>query len=266
MAELQNSSALAGPAVKTKRANLTRIERAEIRILTAYGCSPKQISEYIKCSETTVGNANTNLIYAIPDDIDEDYDHVDDSFRSKFPPIGRYLERQDEEERPRRVQSRADRARRFSSASLSGSTPKSVSPPIVDPIQSPSTPARVQPPVKPPLPRRKPPVPPVSLRIPPRPPLPLSTVVDPNPPAPSKAIIDLSDPVLQFLSSLPHDLSSFYPDFKEQSLGTAKELFVFGEWEIVSLVSMLKDTFPKMKMPDIHILARGLKNHKAERV
>lgn len=69
---------------------------------------------------------------------------------------------------------------------------------------------------------------------------------------------------MQFLSSLPHDLSSFYPAFKEQELSTAEELFVFSDWDIDSLVKMLKDTFPQMKVPDIHILARGLKFYEAE--
>jgi hypothetical protein len=70
---------------------LTRRERGMVRILHSRGLHNKNIANVVGCSLPTVSNILSGFTLAASnDDPTQDYDHVDDAFKAKYPPSSRF--------------------------------------------------------------------------------------------------------------------------------------------------------------------------------
>jgi hypothetical protein len=73
---------------RKSRHNLSRSERAKVRILHEWGLNYVDIAVEVDCTPQTVGSILHNYtIAAAGDDPERDYDHVDEAFKKKYPPL-----------------------------------------------------------------------------------------------------------------------------------------------------------------------------------
>lgn len=72
---------------RKSRNNLSRSERAKVRILHEWGLNYVDIAVEVDCTPQTVGSILHNYtIAAAGDDPERDYEHVDEAFKKKYPP------------------------------------------------------------------------------------------------------------------------------------------------------------------------------------
>ncbi|RDB19896.1 hypothetical protein Hypma_013129 [Hypsizygus marmoreus] len=264
---------------RIRRPGSTREERAMMRILRGHGKSVSDICAHLKCGSGTVYRALQNKYQATPDILTDDYKHVDDAFKRKYPPST------DEDRDPKEVRSMsivnddtgADHlpsreqslagpsaaGRRSSLRKANGGTSSIGNQPGNKTPASTSVHGHTR------RTRRRAEDEGVSRNVPATGDI-IPTLVKESSPELKNGIVyhvvsdseaKSDDSVRELLSTLGHDLLDLYKDLQEQELKTKDDLLLFASWSEDDLHNLFKEAVPEMKVAQRFILVKGLKGY-----
>ncbi|RDB19893.1 hypothetical protein Hypma_013121 [Hypsizygus marmoreus] len=249
-----------------RRPDLTRQERAMIRILDHHGLSKEVIGKRLECAPSTVYNILKKALPPASHDFGNEYDYVGDEFKAEFPP-----KRQDVDEK--KIKFEDDEV--MEEKHLPAIVVRKDSFKMPEPKKSSNTSPRktTSTPVGGTIVRRRSkrhsvaiPVTPVHQSHPTAGPSrqrPILIDLEKEASDEDDVQEDFESPVVRFLSGLDHDLSSVHGALKKQDLGTTTKLFAIAGWPEEELHKMFKEALPEITIAQRFILVKGLKKHAA---
>ncbi|KAF9463656.1 hypothetical protein BDZ94DRAFT_1258240 [Collybia nuda] len=233
----------------------SRMDRAMIRILAAHGLNRAAIANHVGFTVCTVRNILEKRVggYAGEDE-SLDYNYVGDVFKAVYPPLptsGNGMEVPKVEVAEVNI-SEVSLEKMKQNAVVSSSGTRSVLPPQNASLFPPAVGSSSENPIV--MYETHP-----KVKFSGRKSEPIEVDLDLDPSA-IEVIQAPSQPILEFLSYLDHDLSGIFNVMKNQELGTLENLFSIAHWPGETLHRLFKEALLDMSITQRFVLVRGLKD------